>query len=190
MNDVRFAKLSDIDEIKELIDSSISVDYFSKEDIEDFINNDKKFLFIHTDDKEHPVACLLSEIGTLESICKKNDFFSVSDDCFRKYDKDTKVILYKTTCTRKDYRKNGILTDFMSKCSDYFSKFDYEMKIVLCLVLPDGRIPAHNHVVNDGFKQIKLYKHPWHKIKSYCGYCNNEYCQCDGMLYIKENQSE
>lgn len=185
MNKIRLARLEDANCIKEIIDGSISIDFYSIDKLKEFILNKNSIFYVYTDDNDIPVACLFCEKGSLYDICLK-DNIPFEDEVFKKYNKDTKTIIYKTAATRVNYRSKGILRSFLREAAVECSKIDHDVVAALCLVLPDGSIPVHRHVTEDGFKQIKLFKSPWKNIKSYCSYCKNEYCTCDGMLYLKE----
>ena len=186
MNKIRYANIKDLYEIKKIIDDAISIDYYTEDDLKSFILSDDIFFFVYTDENDAAIACLLCEKGSLKDICEK-DNIPFDDESFDKYNENTKVIIYKTAATKKSERNNGILTDFLREAGKVTTDIPHDIKLCLCLMLPNGKIPVHNHVTNDGFKQIKRFSSPWNNIKSYCSYCNSQYCKCDGMLYIKEN---
>lgn len=189
MNRIRYAKLSDVNVIKDIIDDAISIDYYSQEDIEKYINDNNCLFFIYVDSEDNPIACLLCEKGKLEEICNK-DNIPYPDACFDSFNPNDNVIIYKTAATRKQDRNNGILADFLKQADVISRGIDHALKLCLCLILPNNKIPVHSNVIKAGFKQIKRVKSPWIHINSYCSYCKNQFCKCDGMVYIKENVNE
>lgn len=186
MGNIRYAKKLDIPFLKAIIDDAISLDYYSEEALESLIADDNSLFFVYTDENDEPIACLICEIGELKKICLK-DNVPFDKEVFNNYAEDAKVIIYKTAATKKEYRNGGILTEFLNEAAIKCRDIKHDLSMCLCLVLPNGKIPVHRHVIKDGFRQVHLYKSPWNCIKSYCSYCGSEYCKCDGMLYIKEN---
>lgn len=185
MSNIRFATEADVKIIKKIVDNSISVDYYSEQFIIDFIIHDGGYIYVYVDNMDKPLACLFFEKGGLKYICEK-DNIPYPDESFESYFDNTEVIIYKTAATDPECRNNGILTEFLKEADIDTKNMDYDIKMCLCLILPNGKIPVKRHVETDGFVQIKRFKSPWNNIKSYCSYCNSEYCKCDGMLYIKE----
>lgn len=188
-SNVRFATIEDIEEIKKIIDEGISQDYYSLDDIEEYITNESKYLLVVTSEDNKPLAAMFCIKGRLIDMCK-NEHIPFSDDVFSKYTEDTKTIVYKTASTYKNVRNNGYVGMLFEEYNTIFNNIDHDLRIGLAIVYPDGKIPIKKHVDAYNFKPVKLFKHPWNSLKSYCSYCGKEYCECDGLLYIKESISE
>ena len=185
MINIRLAEEKDISKLKQLIDENISIDYFTEDSLKAIINENNHYIFVNTDDSDIPNGFIYCNIDTLENACE-TAYIPQDIKSFDQYSKDSKVCLYKTTCTAKEARKIGILTSFMKKMDAVTSNLDFDFNIVVALIHPGDIIPVHNILIENGFIKAERIRHPWIKIKSYCGYCKSEYCKCDGMLYIKE----
>lgn len=183
MNNIRLAEEKDILYIKKLVDENISADYFSSDFIKNIINEKDSFLYVFTDE-EIPVAMIYCTIKSLEEACALSHI-PLTDSEICNYDRNDKVLLYKTTCTDDRYRQNGILNQFMDEVICATKGLDYKFSIVLALELPDGIIPADKALVRSGFIRKSKVITPWINIKSYCNYCDNEYCRCNGVMYIR-----
>lgn len=185
----RFANLDDIDEVKKIIDEGISQDYYSIDTIRNYITDENSMLLVVVSDDDKPQAAMFCMKGNLKQMCEE-EHIPYPDSVFEGYSENSQTIVYKTASTYKNMRNRGYVTRLFDAYGDIFDNTEHELRVGLALVLPDGTIPIKKQVDNAGFTPRKLYKSPWSKIKSYCNYCNCEYCQCNGMLYIKENNIE
>lgn len=185
MNHIRFATLADTTEVKKIMDEGISQDYYSIQEIESYINNENNYLLVSVSDEDKPLAAMFCSKGTLKEMCEL-EHIPYPDSIFDKYSEDAQAVVYKTASTYKAERCNGHVKDLFYEYDKMFNDIAHELRIGLAIVLPDGTVPIKSHVDKYGFKAKKLIKSPWSYLKSYCSYCKNEYCQCDGMIYIKE----
>lgn len=187
MSSVRFATLDDINSIKIIIDEGISKDYYSFDDIKEYIENDNKYLLAVVSDNDEPLAAMFCEKGSLKEMCEK-EHISYTDEIFDKYTDDTMTVVYKTASTKKDVRCKGYVGQLFKEYDNIFNGIDHDIRIGLALVLPDGKVPIKKHVDDYDFKPMKVFDKPWNSLKSYCTYCGKEYCECNGLLYLKENK--
>lgn len=189
MQNVRYAKLSDKYEIKKIMDEGISQDYYSLEEIEDYIQNENKYLLVCISEDDSPLAAMFCIKGPLKDMCEL-EHIPYPNETFDGYSDESVAVIYKTAATYIKYRCNGYVKQLFDAYDDIFNNIDHDIRIGLALVLPDGKVPIKKHVDMAGFLPTKYVKSPWSSLKSYCSYCNNEYCQCNGLIYIKENNVE
>lgn len=186
MSKIRYATLNDIDEIKKIIDSGISVDYWNNDDIKFYIEDESNYLLVVTSEADIPVAVMHCTIGNIKDMCDK-EHIPFPNQALKKYKESTITVVYKTASTYENLRNNGYVGQLFEEYNKIFTDIKHDIRIGLALVLPDGSIPIKKLVDRSGFKPTQVFKSPWHELKSYCRYCGNQYCQCDGLLYVKEN---
>ena len=189
MSKVRIATKEDALIIKDIIDKGISKDYYSIEDINDYIDDNNKYLLVVASDEDKPLAAMFCIKGKLKDMCL-NEHITYPDPIFSKYNANTETVVYKTASTYKEVRCKGYVGQLFEEYNNIFNNTEHEIRIGLAIVLPDGTVPIKKHVDKYGFKPTKIFEKPWNKIKSYCTYCGNNYCECNGLLYLKEKRVE
>lgn len=189
MNKVRSAIKEDALIIKNIIDEGISTDYYSLEDIYDYIFDNNKYLLVVVSDEDKPLAAMFCVKGKLKDMCA-DEHIPYPDSIFNEYNDNTETVVYKTASTYKNMRCKGYVSLLFEEYNNIFNKMEHDIRIGLAIVLPDGTIPIKKHVDQYGFKPTKIFEKPWNKIKSYCTYCGNDYCECNGLLYLKEKRVE
>jgi hypothetical protein len=186
MGEIRQATAKDLIAIKKMTDEYIGVDFYTMSYLEKIYNTDDNFIYVYTNDEDEAVAYLYFFISTLQEaleVIHASKEYSRFDDM----ETDSKVCVYKTTCTDKAYRNRGLLTSFLQKIETVI-KDNNNVKCILAPALrtPAGVIPVENVVLAAGFKKRTEIMHPWSHIDSYCPYCKNRNCQCDSVIYTKE----
>lgn len=189
MNRVRNAKPDEIHILKEIFDEGIGNDYYTIDDLFNYINDVNCMLMVATDEDDIPIAVMSCKMGSLEDMCI-DEHVPYPNTLFENYNKNTKTVVYKTAATRKEARGQGCVHKLFESFDEYYDTVEHKLKLGLAIITPDGSMPIEKHVVSSGFKPVKLIEKPWSKIKSYCKYCSNDYCQCDAMLFVKENEYE
>lgn len=187
MNNIRYASLNDASEIKKIIDEGISENYYSIDTIKNYIIDENSYLLVAVSENDTPLAAMFCEKGCLKDMCRLENI-PYPDETFDKYNEQDITIVYKTVATYKDARCNGLVHGLFRKYEDIFNSVEHDLRIGLALILPDGTIPIKKHIDEVGFSPKKIINSPWSNIKSFCTYCGNEYCKCNGMLIIKENR--
>lgn len=189
MSQIRFATLEDVLDVKNIIDEGISENYYTKEDIIDYITDDNKFLLVVVSEDDKPISAMFCAKGGLKEMCD-NERIPYPDSVFDKYNENTKTIVYKTASTYNHLRSKGYVGWLFEEYNNIFNDIDHEIRIGLALILPDGEVPIRKLVEKYDFKPAKVFEMPWHNLKSYCWYCKKDFCECNGLLYIKENNVE
>ena len=189
MDNIRLARLDDINKIKNIIDEGISENYYSLDVIKSFIEDDNSYLLVAVSDEDIPLAAMFCEKGTLKDMSVLENI-PYPNDAFNSYSDETLTVVYKTVATSKNARRKGYVHALFNEYDKIFKNTEHDLRIGLALILPDGSIPIKKHIDEVGFEYKKIIKHPWSKIRSYCSYCKNDFCMCDGMLILKENKIE
>ena len=98
---------------------------------------------------------------------------------------DTLVGIVKTTVLAPDFRGHTSSNVLMDMLMNWF----HEKKVysVLCeaLIKPDQTINLKTQMETFGFTSSVQINKPWQNIRSYCPYCNQMYCKCDAVIYLK-----
>lgn len=189
MNKIRPAIPEDVNEIKKIMDEGISQDYYSEDDILEFIERDNYYLLVSVSEDDKPLAAMFCIKGSLKDMCEL-ERIPYPDEIFSSYNDDSIAVVYKTAATYISERRHGHVDKLFNEYNNIFNRTEHDLRIGLALILPDGRIPIKHHVDDSGFKPKKIISSPWSHLKSYCSYCKNDYCQCNGMIYLKEKSCE
>jgi hypothetical protein len=185
MGEIRQATAKDLIAIKKMTDEYIGVDFYTMSRLKKIYNTDDNFLYVYTNDEGEAVAYFYVFISTLQEaleVIHAPKEYSWFDDM----ETDSKVGVYKTSCTEKEYRNRGVFTYFFQKMETVFRDNKIGRVFVPALRTPAGVIPVENVVLAAGFKKRTEIMHPWSQIDSYCPYCKSRNCQCDSVIYTKE----
>lgn len=184
MDHIRLAEEKDLEQIKKLIDENISIDFYSIDYLRDTLSDSDRNIYISTDELDVPVALLYIIFTTygkakeLLKIPQETELPALSDD--------SRILIFKTTCTDIHYRKSGILSSLMDTAEADCRKRGYPYIILEAIRIPSGKIPNEKGLQYHQFRPVKEILHPWADTNSYCPYCQNQFCQCNAVLYIKE----
>lgn len=185
MSKVRKASQKDLKRIKEMCDEYISLDFYSEEFWKKAYEDENQYIVLYANDEDIPVGFIYMFRASYK---KAREILKIPDnaDYLRDLSDDDIVGVFKTTCTDKAYRRQGILKLLMESCEDMLRNDGITLILLDALKLPSGEIPAESGIEKTKFKKIAEIKHPWADIDSFCPYCKSRFCRCDAVLCIKE----
>lgn len=189
--EVRKAQTRDLEQIKRLIDDTISLDFYSIEDLEGMLRGEDDLLCVAVDeDRDDYVAAYF--YAFLSTLDKALEVLHVREkpEVLRDHAGDERVGVYKTSSTDPAYRKHGIFSAFMSELQPVLRSRGAQM-ILNTALRPYGReIPILGILQDTGFVPVSTLYRPWAEKKGYCPYCRQDYCICDAVLYVREFDKE
>ncbi|MCR4806012.1 MAG: hypothetical protein K5981_10260 [Clostridia bacterium] len=185
--EVRKAEPRDLPQIKRLIDDTISLDFYSVEDLEGMLSGEDDLLYVVADtDRDDAVASYFyAFLSTLDEALATLHV-KEKPEALAKYAGNTRVGVYKTSSTDPAYRNHGVFSAFMSGLQPVLRERGAEL-IMNTALKPYGRdIPIKRILQDTGFVPAAAVYRPWAETKGYCPYCGQDYCICDAVLYIRE----
>ena len=182
---IREAQEKDIEQLKKLTDENFGVDFYSSEYLAEAIGSKNKKFIVYTDEDDKPVAY---QFFLLMSYAQARELLKIREPVptLAALNDDSMVGIYKSSCTDKRYRGRGIFSILARNTEEYFSAMGIKILMGNAIRHPSGFIPIKSSVEKIGFKAAITIPHPWSDIDSYCPYCQNRFCQCDAVLYVKE----
>lgn len=192
MFEIRKARREDAYRIKQLTDQYISKDFYEISFLEQKIDDPDNLIYVCQKEDKEIVAYIYLFLDSLKNVC---DVLHIPEKIrkelpYYEKNKETKVCSYKTISIEKEFRSQGIHDQFLEHMDALLKKTDIAYSIMTALKRVDGMIPAHRGITKDRFKPVIEVEHPWIHEKSYCPYCKKDYCECNGMVYIKWNKQE
>lgn len=182
---IRKATEEDASVLKKITDDCIAVDYYSEEYIRERINRKGHTFYVYTDEEDVPAAYLYIYTDMYKDA--KEDLHLGEDGReIAGISEDTVVGVYKTACTVKEYRNEGILSMFLDKLEDVLKNDGAEYIVFTALKHPDGKVPVDHVVRKAGFKPVFEIEHPWIDMYLYCHYCGKHHCECNAVIYSKK----
>ncbi|HBI61028.1 MAG TPA: hypothetical protein DDY31_07430 [Lachnospiraceae bacterium] len=182
---IREAERGDLIAVKRMTDEYIGKDFYTLPYLERILKRDNEHLYIYVDGQDTAVAYLYF----LEMDFKDAMEFLHIPDGVLSISRGERVGIYKTACTKKEWRRKGILTLFLDRTERMFADKALQYILFTALQRPDGTVPVHKAVTEVGFFPVSTLKQPWVHTHAYCPYCKMEYCVCDGVIYIKERKN-
>lgn len=182
---IREAERGDLIAVKCMTDEYIGKDFYTLPYLERILKRDNEHLYIYVDGQDTAVAYLYF----LEMDFKDAMEFLHIPDGVLSISRGERVGIYKTACTKKEWRRKGILTLFLDRTERMFADKALQYILFTALQRPDGTVPVHKAVTEVGFFSVSTLKQPWVHTHAYCPYCKMEYCVCDGVIYIKERKN-
>lgn len=185
MGAIREAVPGDLVAVKRMTDECIGKDFYTLSDLERILKHEDEHLYIYADSQDTAVAYLyfleMDFGGAMDLLHIPDGMLNLS--------RGARVGVYKTACTKKGWRRKGILTLFLNKMEGMRWKEATQCILFTALQKPDGTVPVHKAVTKVGFLPVGTLKQPWVHTRAYCPYCKMEYCVCDGIIYIKERKT-
>lgn len=185
MEGIREAAPGDLAAVKCMTDEGIGKDFYTLPDLEGMLEHENEHLYVYADSQDAAVAYLyfleMDFGGARELLHIPDGMLDLSPG--------TRVGIYKTACTKKGWRKKGILRLFLDKMEGMRWKEAPQCILLTALQKPDKTVPVHKAVTEVGFSPVATLRQPWVHTHAYCPYCKMEYCVCDGIIYIKERKS-
>lgn len=185
--EVREAEARDLPEIKRLMDEYIAQDYYPMDTLKGMLPGERNLFYVVTDaDREGAVIsyfyAFLAELDEALKILHVPD----KPGPLRNYGGDALVGVYKASSTEKAYRRHGVCSSFVRDLQPVMR--DRGAKMILATALhPLGReVPMRHIFVENGFEAIADVYRPWIHSRAYCPYCQQEYCVCDAVFYMKK----
>lgn len=168
-----------------MTDEYIGKEFYTISYLKEIYDADDKFIYVCVNDKDEVVAYFYIFTSILQEALRILNI-PIQLSGFDSDKLDSKVGVYKTSCTKKDYRNQGLFTSFLHSMEGVFREKRVEQVLLPALRTPSGVVPVKNVVFAAGFHEAGEFMHPWSHIDSYCPYCKNRNCQCDCVLYTKE----
>lgn len=182
MGSIREAESRDLSAVKRMTDDYIGKDFYTLSYLEEILKNENRYLFVYADEQDAAVAYLYLLATTFRDATEllhiPGDLLDIAPD--------TRVGVYKTACTQKEWRGRGILTAFLAGLEKVLRQGRVQWILFTALQMPDGRIPVHKAVSAAGFSPVGTLSQPWIHTDAYCPYCKNRYCTCNAVVYTKE----
>lgn len=185
MENIREARESDLERLKILSDENFGVDFYTTEYLLDAIRSEDRKFYVYTDENDEPVAY---QFMFVISYARARKLLKITGSVpgLENLDDSSTVGIYKTSCTDKKYRGRGIFKSLVTLVEEHLSAQGIKVLMGDAMRHPSGFVPVAASVEKIGFRAVSVIPHPWSDIDSYCPYCNNRFCQCDAVLYIKE----
>lgn len=184
----RKARVGDEKRIKEVMDEGIGENFYSENQIKEFIENEhESVIMVGVDELDVPHGFIYSFVAPLKEalsilgIPKDHTLFSDMDE-------DEMVGVMKTTSTDKAHRKDGICVHLVENTAVYMKEKKVKQVIVSALRRPDGYVVTEGLLDATGYRPVMELKRPWNKIDCFCPHCKKQYCECDSVVYIRELQ--
>jgi len=189
LGEIRKAQAKDIVQIKQLVDEYIGTDFYSVEELENIVQSDSKVIYVYCGDDSNVngmTYILVDEITNVPELLNISDvdferLIKIYPDCINQ-----PVGIFKTISVKPECRKTDVADDLVKSNIEWFKGKGVKLAIGEAIVRPDGKVNAARVNEKSGLKSMFRIKKPWSKIKSYCPYCKNEYCQCDAEIFAKE----
>lgn len=189
MEGIRPAQTRDLAAIKEMTDTYIGRDFYTMSQLEKICRTPDHLLFVYTDGEDRVMAFFYIFMSTLQEALR---VLNAPADCgvYSNIPGDSRVGVFKTSCTQKAYRNRGLFTTFFHAMEEVFVEHKIERTLVPALRSPQGVIPVENVGLDAGFQRAAVLSHPWAHIDAYCPYCRQQHCQCDCVIFTKEMKPE
>lgn len=185
MGVIREAVRGDLAAVKCMTDEYIGKDFYTLPDLERILRHENEHLYIYADGQDTAVAYLYFLEMDFGDAMK---FLHIPDGMLS-LSHGTRVGIYKTACTKKEWRRKGILTLFLHRMKQMLEDKALQYILFTALQKPDGTVPVHKAVTGMGFFPVGTLKQPWIHTHAYCPYCKMEYCVCNAVVYIKERKN-
>lgn len=181
---IRRSGRKDLPDIKKMTDQCIGEDYYTLSFLEEVLCREHHYIYVMADEQDKAMAYLYF---FSEQFCKAEDILHIPCQSLDlpHVSPDTRVGVYKTACTRPEFRRGGILTRFLQELEGVLAQDSVEAILFTALELPDGRIPVDSVVRSVGFSPVRRLEQPWLTIDSYCPYCKKRHCTCNAVIYTK-----
>ena len=185
--EVRAAEDRDLERIKYLIDQCISRDFYTIEELEDMLKREDDLLYVAVDADRNGwvMAYFYAFLSTLDEALRILHV-RVKPEALQKCTGNERVGVYKTSSTDPAYRNRGVFSSFMVNLQPVLRAKGAKMILNTALRPLGKEIPILNILRDTGFTPVMTVRRPWAGKKGYCPYCEQEYCVCDGVLYIKK----
>jgi hypothetical protein len=187
MERVRLAGKKDLVKIKSMTDMYIGTDFYTMQQLEDFIESPDKLIFVFANEDDEVVSYVYTFISTYGKALETLNIPQALD-ILPGVSQDEIVGVYKTSCTDKRYRGRGNFSIMVTVMDQIFKKHGPDHIIIPALEYRTGEVPVKYKVDHMGFKFVTRLAHPWSDIYSYCPYCGHDYCQCDCIIYTREKE--
>jgi ribosomal protein S18 acetylase RimI-like enzyme len=175
--------LSDLNEIKRLIDASLGNEYISIEILHKYIDNNN-FGFVMTAD-ENVVGFVLNDIKSLKELGEE---LSLDYKILSNISPENKVGLINVIVTDEKYQNKGIASELIKTSLDYYSSNNIENIYVEAWKTSTGQINIGNIMDRHNFKQIFEIENYWKddslKYGFDCSFCGFP-CVCSAIIYCK-----
>ncbi len=185
--EIRDAEARDLPEIKQLMDTYLSRDYYTMEELEGILSGERNLLYVVTDADcgGEVVSYFYAFVAPLAEALRILHVKEIPE-YLSNYSGETMVAVYKASSTKEEYRRNGVCSSFVRDLQPVVR--DMGAKLILATALhPQGKEEPMKHIfISNGFSAIAELYRPWSGVHSYCPYCRQEYCVCDAVFYIKE----
>ena len=188
---IRDARKEDLPQIKRLIDTCISRDFYSLEDLEGMLCREDDLLYVTVDmeKEEKVVSYFYAFLAPLDEALHVLHVTEKPKE-LQKYPESERVGVYKTSSTDPAYRNQGVFSSFMADLQPVLRSKGAKL-IINTALRPMGRdIPILNILRSTGFVPLQTLHSPWVKTKGYCPYCKKDYCICDAVLYVREFEAK
>ena len=185
--EVRTAEDRDLSEIKRLIDTYISPEYYSLAYLREQLHKERTLFYVVTDaDRgDEIVSYFYAYISTLKEALE--DLHAPEPpEPLREYGPETLVGVYKTSSTVRDYQKHGICSAFIRDLEPVLRERGAKMILATAMRSPAGVVPMRHIFHRYGFTAISELIRPWEHLDIYCIYCGRHHCICDAVFYMKK----
>ena len=184
--ETRRAEAGDVPELKRMIDECLAPDYYTREKLEACMRGERNLFYVVTDaDRDGAIAAFF--YAFLSPLDEALEIMQVRErpEALQKYDGDTRVAVYKTVSTGRDYRRSGICSSFVRSQEPVLKERGAKLILVPAMRSPAGVVPADAILRENGFVPIAEIIRPWEDMDIYCPYCGHYHCICDAVFYIK-----
>ena len=184
---------SDISNVKRLLDEHIGKDFYSAEYIEGIVEDKNRIMNLYISDEGKVLGFQYGMLADIDTSC---NILNISkkdrDKLIQEYPECAKgdIGIFKTIAVAAECRGRGVSNHLNEMTTEWFEKRGVRIAIGVALIRPDGVVNARYAMEHANQRVIFNVEQPWIKIKSYCPYCQQEYCHCNGAVFIKRVQGE
>ena len=185
--EVREARKQDLPELKRMIDEFLALDYYSMEELESCIRGESNLFYVVTDGDRQDGAIVSFYYAFLAPLDEALRALHVPGRpaVLREYAEETRVGVYKTASTLREYRGCGICSSFVRDLEPVMRERGARMILATAWRTPDGKVAMKQIFHDTGFQAAEIIRRPWESMDLYCTGCGRRHCICDAVFYVK-----